>query len=63
MLYENIRATKFKSKTDYANASVLIEKKDITLNYNSYTKRTKIFNDKGIWVDTQPLNIYKNNYF
>lgn len=62
MLYENknITATKINNKTDLANASVSIEKKDITLNYNSYTKIIKIFNDKGIWVDTKPLDI--NNF-
>lgn len=37
-----------------------LKKKDITLNYNSYTKIIKIFNDKGIWVDTKPLDI--NNF-
>ena len=54
---KNITATKFNTITNYTNASVLIEKKDVKLNHDSYTKRIKIFNKEGLWVDTKPLNI------
>ena len=53
----NIKATKFNTTINYEKASVLIDKKEVTLNYDSYTKRDKIYNNKGIWVDTKPLNI------
>ena len=53
----NISATKFNTKTNYQKGSVLIEKKDVILNFDSYTKREKIFNNKGIWIETKPLNI------
>ena len=56
---KNITATKFNTITNYTNASVLIEKKDVKLNHDSYTKRIKIFNKEGLWVDTKPLN-YNN---
>ncbi|KZT15563.1 hypothetical protein NEOLEDRAFT_1081995, partial [Neolentinus lepideus HHB14362 ss-1] len=56
---KNIQATKFNTITNYEKASVLIEKKDIVLNYDSYTKREKIFNNDGIWINTKPL-IYNN---
>ena len=52
---KNITARKYNSKTNYEKASVLIEKKDVILNYDSYTKREKIYNLEGIWVETKPL--------
>lgn len=56
---KNITATKFNTVTNYEKASVLIEKKDVILNYDSYTKREKVYNNEGIWIDTKPLN-YNN---
>lgn len=56
---KNVIATKINSITNYEKASVVIEKKDVVLNYNSYTKREKIYNNEGIWIDTKPLN-YNN---
>jgi hypothetical protein len=58
----NIRATKYNTITNYEKASVLIEKKDIILNQDSYTKREKIYDNKGIWIDTCPLNFTNINY-
>lgn len=43
----NVTATKFNTVTNYEKASVLIEKKEVVLNYDSYTKREKIYN-KGL---------------
>ena len=55
----NVTATKFNSISNYQKASVVIEKKDVVLNYDAYTKREKIYNNKDIWIDTKPLN-YNN---
>ena len=55
---KNITATKFNSITNYQKASVVIEKKNVVLNYDSYTKREKTYNNEGIWIDTKPLNYY-----
>jgi hypothetical protein len=52
---KNIKATKVNTVTNYTKSSVLIEKKDVMLNYDAYTKREKIFNNEGIWIDTKPL--------
>jgi DNA polymerase type B, organellar and viral len=52
---KNVTATKFNTITDYKKASVLIEKKDVILNHDSYKKREKIYNNEGIWIDTKPL--------
>ena len=62
MFYENknIQTKKSNTISNYNKASVLIEKKDIILNYNSYTKREKIYNDKNIWIDTKPLRYFGN---
>ena len=54
----NITATKFNTITNYQKSSVIIEKKDVVLNYDSYTKREKTYNNDGIWIDTKPLNYY-----
>jgi len=55
-----INVTKWNTLTNYEKTSVLIEKKDVILNYDSYTKREKLFNEKGIWINTKPLSIYNN---
>ena len=47
------------STTNYYEGSVVISNKPITLNADSYTKRTKIYKD-NIWIDTKPL-IYNIN--
>nr|QWO71378.1 DNA polymerase [Calocybe cyanea] len=53
---KNIKATKFNTITNYEKASVLIEKKEVVLNYDSYTKREKIYNNQSMWIDTKPLD-------
>ena len=58
---KNTTATKFNTKSNFEKASVIIEKKDVVLNFDSYTKREKIYNSEGIWIDTKPLN-HNNNY-
>ena len=54
---QNVVATKLNSITNYEKASVLIEKKEVILNFDAYTKREKIYNDQGIWIETKPLLI------
>ena len=54
---KNVTATKINTITNYQKASVVIEKKDVVLNYDSYTKREKIYDHEGIWIDTKPVNI------
>lgn len=59
-LYNNkdVKTTRNNSKKSYTHAWVDLSKIDILLNHNSYSKRQKIYNNKGIWVDTRPLNMY-----
>lgn len=57
---ENIKTTKFNTITNFEKGSVVIENKDIILNFDSYKKRKKIYNDKGLWIDTTPLIINNN---
>jgi DNA polymerase type B, organellar and viral len=54
---KNIETIKTHTTIKYDKASVIIQKKDITINSNAYTKREKVFNNKGIWIDTKPLTI------
>ena len=56
----NVIATKSNTITNYTKGSILIEEKEIVLNYDSYTKREKLYNDEKIWIDTKPL-VVKNN--
>jgi hypothetical protein len=51
----NVTATKSNTITNYSKGSVLIEEKEVVLNYDSYTKRHKLYNDEGTWIDTKPL--------
>jgi hypothetical protein len=49
----NITAMKNQSKMDYELGTVNISSKEVRLNWDSYTKRTKVY--KGnLWVDTKP---------
>ena len=57
---KNVVATKTNIKTNYQKASVLIEKKYVIINYDSYTKRTKFYNNEGLWVYTKPLIMNDN---
>ena len=56
----NISAKKINTKTNYEKGSVLIEEKNVILNSDIYSKREKIYNDKGIWIDTKPLKLNNN---
>ena len=56
---ENVFANKKSSVTDLSKGSVIITERKIKIQYNTYLKRTKIYNKFGKWVDTKPL--YYNN--
>ena len=50
----NVKAIKQNTIVNYREGSVVIGTKEITLNYNSYTKRDKVYL-KDKWIDTKPL--------
>lgn len=57
----NIKAFKNQSDKSFEFATVNIQNKEIELNYNSYTKRTKIYDkDSMLWIDTKPLFLEQN---
>lgn len=57
---KNVEATKSDTKSNYKEGYVNIDTKTVTLNFDSYTKREKIFNKEGLWIDTKPLNYTLN---
>lgn len=57
---QNITAIKSHTVKNYKDASVLIEKMKVLMDFDAYKKRTKIHNKKGIWINTEPLIINKN---
>ena len=60
---QNVTAIKNDSKTLFDKGSVIISTKPVNLNQDVYKKREKIFNNKGLWVNTKPLtfNNIKNS--
>jgi hypothetical protein len=52
-------ASKISSKTNLSKGSVTIEEKQILIQHDVYRKREKIFNSKGLWINTKPL-LYNN---
>ena len=61
-MYNNkidIIASKIQSKANFATGSVNIYNKNVTLKYNSYDKREKLYDKDGKWINTKPL-IFNN---
>ena len=58
---KNINTEKTSTITNYEKGSVVIQNQNIELNYNSYTKREKLFNTNNLWIDTKPLNLKNEN--
>lgn len=58
---EVVTAIKTESKKNYEEGYVKISSKQIKLDPNSYTKREKLYDDNGIWVDTKPLVLNVTN--
>lgn len=53
-----IKGEKLSSNTNYNKGSVLLQTKKITIDWDSFKKREKIFDSKfNLWVDTRPLYI------
>jgi DNA polymerase type B, organellar and viral len=57
-LSENVKGIRSSTETDYKEGFVSIKDKEVILNYNSYTKREKIYSN-NLWTDTKPL-VYNN---
>lgn len=55
--HKNIKATKSDTKTNIKEGYVNIDTKEVTLNFDAYLKREKIYNQEGLWVDTKPLTL------
>lgn len=56
---KNILANKNSTITKLSLGSVIITENKVLLQHDAYTKREKIYNEKGLWVDTKPL-LYNN---
>ncbi len=56
----NVLAYKKSSNINYEKGSVNFINKNVIINYNSYTKRRKLFDNNGIWTQTEPLNFINN---
>lgn len=54
---ENVKAIKSDTKTNYSEGYVNIDTKEVTLKYDAYTKRTRILDKKGRWINTKPIQI------
>lgn len=53
----NINTIRSNTITDYEKGSVNIETTNTTLNFDSYTKRTKVYNNEGLWIDIKLIII------
>ncbi len=51
----NVNAIKSHTTTSYEKGFVSIDFKNVILRYDSYEKREKIYDKKGLWVNTRPL--------
>ena len=54
---EKVIAVKGNNQKSYGEGFVSIGTKDVLLDGDCFTKRTKIYNEKGEWVDTKPVAI------
>lgn len=54
--YKNdIETIKKHTTTNYKKGTVNIENKKVILKFDSYKKRTKIFNNQNLWINTEPI--------
>lgn len=56
----NITAYRLETKKSYEKGSVIFKLNEIVLNFDSYTKRQKIYDIFGFWIDTKAL-FYNDN--
>jgi len=55
---KSVQGEKITSNTNYSRGSVTIQTKNITIDWNSFKKREKLFNSKyNLWIDTKPIYI------
>jgi hypothetical protein len=54
---KDVFAIKGNTKIDYKKGTVNIKDKKALLRYNAYTKRIKIYNKKGLWINTKPITL------
>jgi hypothetical protein len=57
MYFHSFKVKGYRSNTykNFEKATVFLNQKEILLNYDAYTKRKKIYNEKDLWIDTTPL--------
>ena len=56
---KNVIALKTNSVINLSKGSVILENKKVLIQHDVFKKRTKLFNGKGLWVETKP-NFYNN---
>ena len=57
---KSIQGDKISSEISYSKGSVTIKASNININWNSYTKRDKVYNpETSLWTDTRLLYIEK----
>ena len=54
---KNVYASKGDTKIDYKRGTVNIKEKKALLRQDAYSKRTKIYNNEGLWINTKPITI------
>jgi DNA polymerase type B, organellar and viral len=54
---KSVVGVKTSSNTNYSKGSVTIQTNNITIDWNSFKKREKVYNSKNLWVNTKPLYI------
>nr|YP_010697791.1 DNA polymerase [Porodaedalea chrysoloma]WCF76752.1 DNA polymerase [Porodaedalea chrysoloma] len=57
--FKNILSIKPNTIKNLSKGSVIISEKEILLQYDSFTKREKLYSESKLWVNTKPL--YYNN--
>nr|Q01529.1 RecName: Full=Probable DNA polymerase [Podospora anserina]CAA43117.2 DNA polymerase [Podospora anserina] len=58
---QDVEAIKSNNKTNYLEGYVNIESGIVKLKHDAYTKRSKIYDNNGLWIDTKPLNYQVSN--
>lgn len=54
---KSVQGEKSSTITNYSRGSVTIQTKNITIDWNSFKKREKLFDSNNLWIDTKPIYI------
>ena len=54
---KSVVGVKTSSNINYSKGYVTIQTNNITIDWNSFKKREKVYDSKNMWVDTKPLYI------